>query len=230
VVGHARAVLSQIEVIRQKTARARGVAAGKLRFGCVPYVSPHLLTGILRDFQHKYPEVEIVLFEGKPAELMGWLNEGIVDVATVLLPEAFALTVPLARDEIHVLVATAHPLAQQSTVSLEALADEALIAPQDQYRFMVSLPMLEGVKLPRLRYAVSAYHTIFGMVRENMGVSIVPGKLISPEQDGIVGVPLEPALVVDVYLGARVTSPVAEAFLANAHEWAIAQGFLPADR
>ena len=229
VVSHARATLAQIEVIRQKTARARGTAIGKLRFGCIPNIAPRLLTGILRDFQYKYPEVDVILFEGKPVELMSWLNEGIVDVATVLLPAAFDVTVSLARDEIHVLVAETHPLARRRAVHMNELHDEALIAPQDQYRLIASVPSLQEVKLPRLRYAVSAYHTIFGMVRENMGISLVPGKLVSPEVDGLVVVPVEPKLQVDVYLGVRVATPATDVFLANAHEWALAEGFLPAD-
>lgn len=226
VVHHARIILSQTEIIRQKTARARGVSVGKLRFGCVPNVSPRLLTGIIRDFQHRYPEIEIVLFEGKPSELMDWLQEGIVDAATVLLPDVYTLSVPLARDEIKVILAEAHPLASADHLTLEQLADESLIAPRDQYQLITSLPQLRHVSLPHLHSAVSAYHTIFGMVRENMGMSLLPGDLITPQVDGIVAVPLVPPLVVNVYLAASVRSPVTEAFLNHAHAWSQAAGFL----
>ena len=229
VVNHARIILSQTEIIRQKTARARGVSVGKLRFGCVPHVSPRLLTGIIRDFQHRYPEIEIVLFEGKSPELMNWLQEGIIDAAMVLLPDHYPLSVPLARDEIKVILAESHPLATADKLTLAQLSDEPLIAPQDQYQLITSLPQLQHVSLPHLHYAVSAYHTIFGMVRENMGVSLLPGDLITPVVDGIVSVPLVPPLVVDVYLAASVRSPVTEAFLNNAHTWSQAAGFLPDD-
>ncbi|NDJ51551.1 MAG: LysR family transcriptional regulator [Chloroflexi bacterium] len=36
VLQHARIVLKQMEIIRQRTAQERGLAVGKLRFGCVP--------------------------------------------------------------------------------------------------------------------------------------------------------------------------------------------------
>lgn len=229
VLIHARAILAQVEVIRQKTGRARGLAIGKLRFGCVPHVSPRLLTGILRSFQTDYPDIDIVVFEGKPIELMSWLREGIVDVATVVMPEQFAVSSPLARDQIHVIVSARHRLAAQKNVSLTQLAKEALIAPQEQYEMITGLPQMQAVSLPRLRYAVSGYQTIFSMVRENMGVSLMPGKLLTPDVDGVVGVPLSPELWVDIHVAANMASPATDAFLASARRWSQEHGFLPAE-
>lgn len=80
VLQHARNILTQTEVIRQKTNRERGFSVGKIRFGTVPNIAPRLLTGILRDFQHKYPNIELVLFEGNPHELLEWLETDVIDV------------------------------------------------------------------------------------------------------------------------------------------------------
>jgi len=229
VLLHARAILVQVEVIRQKTGRARGLAIGKLRFGCVSHVSPQLLTGILRSFQTDYPDIDIVIFEGKPVELMAWLREGIVDIATVLIPEHFPVSSPLARDQIHAMVSSRHRLAAQNSVSLAELARESLIAPQEQYEMITALPQMQSVSLPRLRYAVSGYQTIFAMVRENMGISLMPGKVLTPDVDDIVGVPLSPALSVDIHIAATISSPATEAFLSCARRWSREHGFLPAE-
>lgn len=229
VLIHARAILAQIEVIRQKTGRARGLAIGKLRFGCVPYVSPHLLTGILRSFQTDYPDIDIVIFEGKPVELMTWLHDGIVDVATVVLPESFQVSTPLARDQVHVIVSVRHPFATQKSISLAQLANESLIAPQEQYDMITALPQMQPITLPRLRHAVSGYQTIFTMVRENMGISLMPGKLLTTDVDGVVGVPLSPALSINIHIAANISSPATDAFLAGARRWSQEHGFLPAE-
>jgi DNA-binding transcriptional LysR family regulator len=229
VLIHARAILAQVEVIRQKTGRARGLAIGKLRFGCVPHVSPRLLTGILRSFQTDYPDIDIVIFEGKPVELMSWLHEGMVDVATVILPERFPVSAPLARDQIHVILSARHRLATQSSISLAQLAKESLIAPQEQYEMITALPQMQSISLPRLRYAVSSYQTIFAMVRENMGISLLPGKLLSPDVDGVVGVPLTPELSVDIHIAANISSPATDAFLTSAQRWSTEHGFLPSE-
>ncbi|MBI1294245.1 LysR family transcriptional regulator [bacterium] len=229
VLIHARAILAQVEVIRQKTGRARGLAIGKLRFGCVPHVSPRLLTGILRSFQTDYPDIDIVVFEGKPIELISWLREGIVDVATVILPEQFPASTPLARDQVHVIVSARHRLAAQQRITLAQLDKESLIAPQEQYEMITALPQMQAVSLPRLRYAVSGYQTIFAMVRENMGISLMPGKVLTPDIDGIVGIPLSPTLSVDIHIAANMASPATDAFLACASRWSLEHGFLPTE-
>ncbi len=160
---------------------------------------------------------------------MAWLREGIVDIATVLIPEHFPVSSPLARDQIHAMVSSRHRLAAQASVSLAELAKESLIAPQEQYEMITALPQMQSVSLPRLRYAVSGYQTIFAMVRENMGISLMPGKVLTPDVDDIVGVPLFPELSVDIHIAATISSPATEAFLSCARRWSREHGFLPAE-
>jgi DNA-binding transcriptional LysR family regulator len=225
IVSHARAMLGQAEVIRQKTARERGLSVGKLRFGCVPSVSPRLLTGIIRNFQHRYPDIDIVMFEGNPAELMEWLETGVVDVATVLTPEQYAASVPLAVDEVKIIVSEAHPLANESFLSLTQLANEQLIAPKAQYDLITRIPSLSHVTVPRLRFEVSAYNTIITMVRENVGISFMPSRLIEADTQGIVSLSFDPPIFVRVFLAVAVPSPATEAFQSESFAWATEQGF-----
>lgn len=226
---HARQVLDRMEVIRQIAARERGVIAGKLRFGAVPNIGAQLLTGIIRDFQIQHPQIDLVLFEGSPPELMTWLDEGIIDVGTVILPDAYAHTVPLAHNDIHLMMSAQHPLAGQSgnePVALNTLQDEALIGPKAVYEMIRQLLQLQAVRLPPLRYDVSNYSTIFSMVRENLGIALVPGQLVDAPPAGLVIRPIEPLLTLDVYLAGRNQSPVVTRFMDYASTWAIKHGFL----
>jgi len=124
---HARTILNQIEIIRQETARKRGLTVGKIRFGCVANVPPRLLTGILRDFQHRYAEIEVVLFEGTPRELVEWLATGVIDVGTVTNPAGYISAIHFVHDELKVMVSTDHRFAHQRVVTIEQLAQEQLI-------------------------------------------------------------------------------------------------------
>lgn len=227
VLHHARSVLAQVDIIRQKTARERGLAVGKLRLGCVQSVAARLLTGIVRDFQVRYPDVEVVLFEGTPQELLNWLDTQVIDVATVMSHEAYPITVPLAQNEIKIIVAERHPLAAHHEVSIAALAHETLLVPRAEYDMIARFAGFEGITLPRLRHEVSARSTIFAMVRENMGVSMAPEMLIDALGEGIVAISFVPRLYLNVHLAAAVQSPVLEAFLSSAHTWARGHGFLP---
>lgn len=228
VVQHARSIMTQIDIIRQKTSRERGLSVGKLRLGYVPYIAPRLVAGIIRDFQQKYPEIEVVLFEGNPKELLGWLDTGMIDVGTVLRPEQYVSTVPLAHSEIRAILSVHHPLATESEIRMEQLAEEALIGPKGDFgtaSIEIVAPYEEIV--PRIRFEASTTDTILVMVRENMGVSIMPQMRYEGNLEGIVALPLAPPRSVDIFLAATIQSPVTETFLDNAHHWAKIHGFLP---
>ena len=214
-------------MIRQKTARERGLSIGKLRFGCVSTVPTRLLTGIIRDFQHRYPDIDIVLFEGNPRELIEWLKTGVIDVGVVLDPEGYAIRTPLIYNELKVIAAADHPFAAQSEVHPESLAGETLVGPRADYGVMDNLPGLETFPHPRSRHEVSTYSTILAMIRENMGVALVPEMFIDSGLEGIVHRSLTPRLFFQAHLVAPIASPATEAFLASASSWAREHGFLP---
>lgn len=227
VLQHARNILTQTEVIRQKTNRERGFSVGKIRFGTVPNIAPRLLTGILRDFQHKYPNIELVLFEGNPHELLEWLETDVIDVGTVLVAsEHYRKTLPFANAELKMLVALGHPLADKKTVEPSMLLEYPLIGPKSQYRMFTSFMSGQDVAMPRLRYEVSSMSTILTMVRENMGISMMPDMLYDAKFDDIVLIPFEPRIRLDVSLATHTDSPATLAFMKNAHEWSKEHGFL----
>jgi DNA-binding transcriptional LysR family regulator len=124
-----------------------------------------------------------------------------------------------------------HPLAEQpdsQPIDINALQDESLIGPRAVYQLIKRLPALQQVRLPRLRYDVSNYSTIFSMVRENLGIALVPGQLLDAfAMDGIVIRSIEPALFLDVHLAGRNQSPAVVRFMEYARTWAQEQGYLP---
>ena len=222
---HARSVLSQVEVIHQKAARERGLTVGKLRFGCIPQVPPRMLTGILRSFQQQYPDVEVVLFEGNSREIATWLHDGTVDVGSVTEPQLYALSVQIADNEMHVLMSTDHRFAAQATVSIEQALHEPLIGSRTELEALVSR-MPTSMSLD-LRYQVSEISTIYAMVAEGLGVSILPSMLIDTDLKGLTSRPLVPRVSLHASLASNVDSPLAQVFLDSAARWTKAHGYRP---
>lgn len=221
VLHHARIIIQQAAVIQRKTARERGLSVGKLRFGCVPDIPPRLLTGILRDFRHQYPDIEIVQFEGNPLELMQWLEEGIIDVGTTPTNEGYTQSVPLARIDVRVCLPRNHRLASQTSVTDEDIADEVMIAPKAEYYAITQSKQTQTLKLPRLIFEVSTHRTIFAMVREEMGIALIPDMFITGDEDDIVILPFASDLRFQVYLASHSASPAIRAFMESAHQWAL---------
>ncbi|MDJ0754315.1 MAG: LysR family transcriptional regulator [Ardenticatenaceae bacterium] len=228
VLQHARNTLNQIEAIRQKAAHERGLTRGKLRFGCVPTIPVRLLTGVIRDFQQKFPDIETVIFEGSPREILNWLENGTIDIGIVVNPDDYLLSAPFVRGEVVAIMSDQHHLAASKDVSLDDLLEESFIALNAEYREYGGLAELvnnAAVKLPQPHHEVSTPATIFAMVQENLGVSLVFKMLLDSQAEGITALPLNPKQDLDIYLASNMDTPSVTAFLENASVWAKAHGF-----
>lgn len=226
ILQNARTILMQVEIIRQKTSREQGLSTGKVRFGVVPNLAARLLAGILRSFQHKYPDIEIVLFEGNPHELLEWLETGVIDVGTVLVPDHYPRVVPFASSEIKILLPESHPLTNYEAVLFESLTNYPLIGPKSQLNMFNTLLKSQNLTTLRLRYEVSSHTTIYTMIREGMGISLMPEALYEHDVDGIVALAFAPPIHFKVYLATYTDSPATITFMNNAHQWSKSQGFI----
>ena len=226
VLQNARSILTQVEIIRQKTSREQGLSTGKVRFGVVPNLAARLLTEILRSFQHKYPDIEIILFEGNPHELLEWLETGVIDVGTVLMPDHYPYSVPFASSEIKVLLPQTHALTKGESVLFESLTNYPLIGPKSQLRMFNTLLKSQNLPSLQLRYEVSSHTTIYTMIREGMGISLMPEALYEHDVDGIVALPFAPPIHFKVYLATYIDSPATITFMNTAHQWSRTQGFI----
>lgn len=122
-----RDILARVERIRQETAAAVGLEDGKVRLGSFPSVSARFLPKLLHQFRHRYPGIEVVLFEGTDDEVREWIFSGAVDVGVVALPVEGLETMPIAQDEFLTVVSESHPLAKQTQISIKQLAQDPFI-------------------------------------------------------------------------------------------------------
>ncbi|VEP15343.1 Uncharacterized HTH-type transcriptional regulator YvbU (fragment) [Hyella patelloides LEGE 07179] len=68
-------MLTCAERIRQETSAAIGLETGKVRLGSFPSASAHFLPKFLRQFQQRYPGIEVILFEGKDVLAKKWFSK-----------------------------------------------------------------------------------------------------------------------------------------------------------
>ncbi len=231
VIVHARSALAALEAIRQSAATARGVPVGRMRFGTAYPVSARLLAGILGDFQRQYPEIDLVLFEGTGQEVEEWVAGSIVDVGLVRHPTPNIESRLLVEDEICVVFPVDHRLRNSVRVDAERLLSEPLIVPRSGHALVVEALHEGGDEDMEVsfKYTVSDLRTIFLMVRDGLGVTLMPRTTLPDDLDGLLTLPLSPAMPFRVGLGVRsweATSPVAKLFAQTAEAWAITHGFL----
>jgi DNA-binding transcriptional LysR family regulator len=234
IIPHVRALLTQAEAIEQEAKAAHGLVAGKLRLGSIlSIISPRLLASVLTCFQQQFPDMEVVLFEGAMHEVGEWIESGIIDVGFVLLPAKGIESTLITTDELCVLVPPGHRLHAQMAVTPRELREEGLIMEKTQcaLQLMKTAGFEPGRIRPQIRYQASDSATILAMVREGLGITLVPRMMLPKKLEGVVALPLDPPHQLQIGLAVRsqeMASPGATLFVQTALAWMQEQAALPA--
>jgi DNA-binding transcriptional LysR family regulator len=236
-VGHkilhqAQEILAHVETIQQEAALELSQVEGKLRVGTPQFVSPRQIDGILAHFQQLYPRVDVIIFEGTGPEVYEWVNADIVDVGFVPYDEKDSASTLVAIDEVHLLLPEDHPLLQRKTISFKKLREESLIMPKTECDFLDHLGLAAHSSKVNIRYKASDSTTIMAMVREGLGVAMLPRMLLPEKLEGIRTMPLTPPeyKLLGLTVKSQATaSPAAKVFIQEAQIWSQEHGFLRHD-
>jgi DNA-binding transcriptional LysR family regulator len=227
VLAHARAMGSLEEHIRQEAAASLGVAAGKLRIGSFPSISARLLPGILRRYTSRYPGVEVVLFEGTDDEVRDWIGQRVVDIGVVTEASSGIAATPLFDDELVAVCAADDPLVRVAPMTAATLAREPFILSQAGCEPLIRAIFARDGATLTPAYAVRDVPTILAMVREGLGVTIVPRLNLPVPPQGLAVQSLTPPMFRSLAFGTvadRPAPPMVRAFLDEAQAWVEAQG------
>jgi DNA-binding transcriptional LysR family regulator len=216
VAGHARRILTYVDCIRQEASSAVGIRTGKVRIASVASAAARLLPASIRAFQRQYPKIEIVLVEGTDQEVRDWVLAGIVEIGFAALPQKGLTSRKIAWDEVFLVVPKAHRLAGRSSARLADIKDDPFLMSQAGCEPMIrSLFRAAGIS-PRVVLEIRDVSTLLALVREGVGVSLVPELAIPAGTRGISTVSLEPrsARSLGVLFDPKAPlSPAARAFL-----------------
>jgi DNA-binding transcriptional LysR family regulator len=147
-----------------------------------------VLSGVLRQYKRRVPDVELGLHELHPSTQIAQLLEGRIHIGFIasfvdsptgkLPPELDAIR--LAEWPLRVALPADHPLAKRSRIPREALADEPFIvyvgSDIEQDRSLIQ--MVIGF-MPRVAYEVRSGFSIVSLVGAGLGVAIVPSSVSS---------------------------------------------------
>src|SRR5215831_18039992 len=219
---HVRALLAQADAIEQGARAARGLVKGNLRLGSIPPVASPLLAGVLAHFHQHYPDIDVALFEGSFQEVEEWLGANVVDVGFVQHPTKGVESIYLTPDELHIFVANGHRLRARVSVTVGDLRDESLIARPAGCDVPAIFERHGEKHRPHIRYQASEGSTMLAMVREGLGITILPRKLLPDKLEGITAIPLHPPRPLQIGLAVRSmasASPAALLFVQTAVAW-----------
>lgn len=196
VIEQARLMLGALQTIRQTVDSVRPMLRGTIRLASFPMVLASFLPPLLRQFNRLYPGIEVVALEVSDDEVETLLAAGLVDVGVVLNPAPERNAGPLGRDEWVAVVPTGHPLALRGTeqgVTLQELtALPFVLATGGCSTNARSLAAEACLQLQDVRVEVREWSSAFTLVRENLGVTLVPEMTLPVDRQGLRVIALQP--------------------------------------
>lgn len=196
----ARALLAELEQIKQETRRVGHGESGELRIAftnSLPFTT--LLPRLIYRFRRRYPDVRLNLRDLNTRLQLEALAAGELDIGFVRgpdfseLPEGLCLH-ELSRDPLRLVVHVDHPLAKRDRVALIELADEPFVMFSDeagtgllgQFRRLCR----ERHFTPRVAQEARESSTIIGLVAAGLGLSILPAPMECVRVEGVRYLPL----------------------------------------
>ena len=200
----------------------RSADAGTVRLGAFTSVAVHWLPGMIRTFQSAHPKAELKMFNGDYHDVDRWLADGSVDLAFVALPaEADSRCVPLYRDELVAVLPKGHRLCSLPVCPAAEIAKEPIISLLETSNHDVRRALDAVGAKPDIRFRTKDDYAVIAMVRQGLGVSIMPSLLLRGNNEGVELRPLDPPAyrTIALTMGSVETGPAARQFAEFARAW-----------
>ncbi|MGY0011895.1 LysR family transcriptional regulator [Bacillus anthracis] len=173
ILVHIREILNGVEKIEQEVAMEKGHEVGTIRIGSFPSASAHFLPKMINHFKEKYPNLEVVLYEGTIKEVEDWLVSRVVDIGIVILPNKEMEIVPLTKGKMVVILREDHPLCKKNAITIRDLENEPIILCKGGYEPPI-IDMFKQINVPlRAEYVISTVTTALNMIQEGLGIAIL---------------------------------------------------------
>jgi DNA-binding transcriptional LysR family regulator len=221
---HARLAVQQADLALELGRRAGLGQVGRLEFGYIDSTAYNVpWQRILAEFRAEYPDVEILLHNASPAELIVMLEQGLLDAATVRaplpeMPRGFTAE-RIHREKLFVALPQAHRLAAHESISLERLAGEDVMTTAGDVRAgfaALVTSLFANANVPvKITERARLASTLIPLVAAGLGIAIIPDVLIGMRMNGVVVRPLASKIRSEVHIVHRVNEkrPVPLAFL-----------------
>lgn len=222
MVPYLREIVRQEQLLHRAAQELHTLVAGRVRIGTFTSVATHWLPAMMMQFQQEYPQVDFQLFNGDYHDVDTWLADGSVDLAFIALPARVPCRcIPLYEDPLLAVLPKGHRLCAQSVCRAEDVAHEDFItllesSNHDARRVLDSV----GAK-PNIRLRTKDDYAAIAMVRQGLGVSIMPSLLLRGNNEGIETRPIDPpaSRTIALALAAENPGPAAARFAEFAAEW-----------
>ncbi|WP_369374931.1 LysR family transcriptional regulator [Streptomyces sp. cg36] len=214
LLGHANAVLEQLERAEAELAAYAGGAAGDVTVAAFATGIAEVLAPAVAGLRAEHPAIRVRVRDAEGDEALPLVLDGEADVALAVeyrgaprADERRLVRVPLYAEPFDAVLPAGHPLAGESEVRLSALAEDDWIGPYpgNPCHDVVLLACEQAGFEPRLLHSSDDFRAVAALAGAGAGVALVPrSALLGMEQRGTVVRPVAgPAATRRVFAAVR---------------------------
>lgn len=215
-------LLSHMNILKKEMQEVRLTGSGELIIGMIESVR-HWVPKVIREYQGRFPSIRIKLIEVLS-------RKAVIDslrkyhthliITNQCIEEEDIESLPLYKEKLVLVLHRDHPLSAKESITFSELAEEPFIISMEG--FQTREDILEAFSLaeasPNIQFEIERFETALTLVRENLGVAIIPENyLVEPKDASIVRKTIDsPALERTVYLTYmknRYLAPAVQSFL-----------------
>lgn len=203
---HAQRILQAADDARLEMQELKGLSKGAVRVGITGMMGSYYFPPILMAFRHRYPHLSLQVIEGGTWQLQQMLEQAELDLAVIVcefLPTELEARVIL-REEMRVVVACEHPLAQQTTVSIKDFFKEELVLFRNGYfhRKLVDRLAAEAGVQPVIGFETNLIPLIKSIIKQGFGISTLLAMAVADDPD-LVDLPFTEPVYLDLCIAWR---------------------------
>lgn len=205
------------EKYKQLAAEINGFETGIVVVGTAYSIYYKWLSGIIRDFKRKYPNIEVTIIDGKSTELYKKMSVHELDFAIVSKREGNVSWRHLFDDSLVAIVSKDSSCAKQGNFPIELFKTEPYIETFPGQDTDNSRMFMDNNLVPNIQFATEDTYASYRMVEAGLGVSL-SNYLESKERifgENVCMVELNPPQIVEIGIVTpidEVISPAARKF------------------
>ena len=184
IAARARAVLDEVNQMREVARRSLDPEAGTVRLGIFPTLAPYLLPHVIPQIRKRFPKLTLLLTEEKSDEILRRLRDGRLDAALLALPlaEAGLHEEFLFEERFLLAMPEGHPMAKLKTLSVADLENQQLMLLEDGHCLRdqaLDVCRLHGGE-EQSGFRATSLETLRQMVGSGVGITLLPALAVQP--------------------------------------------------
>ncbi len=186
---------------------------GAVRIGLFSSVASNWFIKILHSFKQKYPGIDVIFQQGDYSDILSWLRSGTVDMA--FTTDELARNnnfMPLKKDPLICVTSDDFVPLNFMSITPEDLRNSSLIINKECEEYDARKYLEANDLHPDAYYETVTHQTLFAMVREGMGICLIPELVASVAPQGVRKYPISgnPSRTIGIsYSDSETVSPAA---------------------